>query len=107
MTPPSTLPPAPSGAFTPEQKEYLAGFMAGVGASGLVPFVGHTPGGQVTASPANAATANLAAAEPTVHGTPLSDLCKEERWKYDENPLDAWDRLLQHADENKFPDPEH
>ncbi|MES2694521.1 MAG: NirA family protein [Verrucomicrobiota bacterium] len=110
---PETLPSLPSlpQPFTPAQKEYLAGFMAGVGASGIMPFVGQTPGGQLTASPAQSASANLAApvptAEPTVHGTPLSDLCKEERWKYDENPLDAWDRLLKHADEDKMPDGEH
>ena len=99
--------------FSAEQKEYLAGFMAGLGAAGLAPFVGQTSAGQLTATPAASATPNLAApapapaAEPTVHGTPLSDLCKEERWKYDENPLDAWDRLLRHADENKVPDAEH
>ncbi len=93
--------------FTSEQKEYLAGFMAGAMASGV--FVGTNSAGQLTASPAAATGGNLAApaGEPTVHGTPLSDLCKEERWKYDENPLDAWERLLKHADENKFPDPEN
>lgn len=107
----STETSAPPQPFSAEQKEYLAGFMAGVAASGLVPFVGRTVNGQVTASAENSTTPNLAAtaaaAEPTVHGTPLSDLCREERWKYDENPLDAWDRLLRHADENKAPDPEH
>ncbi len=36
-------------------------------------------------------------------GTPLSDLCKEERFKYDEDPLDIWDKLVRHADEDKFP----
>ncbi|MSU51079.1 MAG: NirA family protein [Opitutus sp.] len=83
--------------------------MAGVGAGGLAPFVGHTASGLVTAAPAASATPNLAApaSEPALHGTPLSDLCKEERWKYDENPLDAWDRLLRHADENMIPDAEN
>ncbi|MBI5772002.1 MAG: NirA family protein [Verrucomicrobia bacterium] len=90
--------------------------MAGVSASGLLPFVGLSANGQLTAAPAaggalrpDGAPLNLAAppAEDTVFHTPLSDLCKEERWKYDENPLDAWDRLLKHADENKTPDPEH
>ena len=83
--------------------------MAGVAASGLIPFAGHTVGGLVTANSANAVTSNLAAApaEESVFGTPLGDLCKEERWKYDENPLDAWDRLLRHADEDKFPDVEN
>jgi ferredoxin-nitrite reductase len=97
-----------SQPFTPEQKEYLQGFMAGALASGAFPFVGTNAAGQLTAAPGAATTGNLAApAEPAVHGTPLGDLCKEERWKYDENPLDAWDRLLKHADENKLPDPEH
>jgi len=105
-----TLPPPPAGgAFSPEQKEYLAGFMAGIGAAGLAPFVGHTAEGQITAVPGRTGDTNRAAPAPeaTVHGTPLSDLCREERWKYDENPLDAWDRLLRHADENRLPDPEH
>jgi ferredoxin-nitrite reductase len=82
--------------------------MAGVYASGAIPFVGTNAVGQLTATPGAATSGNLAApAEETVHGTPLGDLCKEERWKHDENPLDAWERLLKHADENKFPDPEN
>ena len=88
----------PDGAFTPEQKEYLAGFMAGVGASGLTPAAAGNP----ASTPAAPAPAT-----PTVHGTPLADLCKEERWKHDENPLDAWDRLIRHADANQTPDPEN
>jgi ferredoxin-nitrite reductase len=95
---------APSGTFTPEQKEYLAGFMAGVAAGGA--FVGTNAAGQITAQPANPAEPNLAA-EAAVFGTPLGDLCREERWKHDENPLDAWDRLLQHAESDKFPDAEN
>lgn len=82
--------------------------MAGVSASGV--FVGTTATGQLTASSGTAVNgANLAAPPPedTVFGTPLADLCKEERWKYDENPLDAWERLLKHADEDKLPDPEN
>lgn len=82
--------------------------MAGVAASGIAPFVGQTAAGLITAAPGTAATPNLAQApEATVHGTPLSDLCREERWKYEENPLDAWDRLLRHAEEDRTPDPEH
>lgn len=83
--------------------------MAGVSASGV--FVGVTANGQLTgtAGAAGSGAQNLAAPPPedAVFGTPLSDLCKEERWKYDENPLDAWERLLKHADENKFPDAEN
>ncbi|MEO6568670.1 MAG: NirA family protein [Opitutaceae bacterium] len=106
LTLPSAQVPQP---FSPEQKEYLAGFMAGLSASGV--FVGTTSSGQLTAASGTAAhgAANLAAppAEDTFFGTPLGDLCKEERWKYDEDPLDAWERLLKHADEDKFPDAEN
>ena len=103
--------PAPSAtdSFSPSQKEYLQGFMAGVAASGQLPFTGHTASGQLTASSAHSATGNLSAppAEDTVFGTPVSDLCKEERWKHDEDPLDAWERLIAHADADKFPDAEN
>lgn len=101
----SFLPDPSAQPFTPEQKEYLSGFMAGVAAGGLVPFVGQNSVGQFTTAPADGAANNLA--EPAVFGTPLSDLCKEERWKYDENPLDAWERLLRHAEEDKLPDAEN
>jgi len=80
--------------------------MAGVTASGV--FVGQNAAGQLTGSPGAAATGNLAApADQTVFGTPVGDLCKEERWKHDENPLDAWERLVAHADADKLPDPEN
>lgn len=102
-------PPPPSGAFRPEQKEYLQGFFAGLQASGV--FVGHTAAGQLTASPTSSTTGNLAApapvAEPTVHGTPLADLNQQERWKHADNPLDGWERLLAHAQSDRAPDPEH
>ena len=98
---PATSPSDPARAFSPEQKEYLQGFMAGVSASG------HFPIGGTTSVSSVAAPTAAPSAEPTVHGTPLSDLCKEEKWKHDENPLDAWERLLAHANADKFPDPEN
>jgi ferredoxin-nitrite reductase len=102
--------PAPTDSattgFSPAQKEYLEGFLAALAAQ--VPFVGVTPGGQLTATPSDAvggaAATNLASEEPNVFGTPLADLCKPERWKYDENPLDIWEKLVAHADADKFPD---
>src|SRR5688572_6330639 len=63
--------------FTDEQKEYLAGLMAGLARSR-----GPQP-----------STANESA-----------DLCKQERWKQEEDPLEIWDKLLAHAEQNKFPD---
>jgi len=32
----------------------------------------------------------------------LPDVTKQEVWKYEENPLDSWDRLLAHAEAGKF-----
>jgi ferredoxin-nitrite reductase len=92
-------------AFTDEQKQYLEGFMAGIARRGLFPFVGHTANGRITASAADSATPNLA--EPTVYGTPLSQLCRQERWKHQKDSLDIWDELLAHAEQEKFPDEEY
>ncbi|MDE3084804.1 MAG: NirA family protein, partial [Verrucomicrobiota bacterium] len=109
----SVLPPSaePSAGFTPEQKQYLEGYLAALTAR--IPFVGHTADGRIAADPA-AAPANLAAPalsgverapkEDAVFGTPLSELSKPERWKYDENPLDIWEKLAAHAEADKFPD---
>jgi ferredoxin-nitrite reductase len=92
---------APNSApFSDDQKEYLQGFMAGVAASGQFPLSAGGSTSSPTPSPA-------AAAKPSVHGTPLADLCKEEKWKHDENPLDSWERLLAHSGADKFPDAEN
>ena len=96
----------PSASFTEEQKNYLQGFFAG--AMQRMPFAGHTASGALT-NDATSGVANMAVAEPeepTFWGTPVSDLCAEEVWKYERNPLDLWDELVQHASENKAPDPE-
>jgi ferredoxin-nitrite reductase len=90
--------------FTTEQKEYLQGFLAGAAQRNLTPYVGANGNGQFTADPALGG-ANLAApTEASVFGTPVSDLCKQERWKLEENPLDIWDKLLSHAEQDSFPD---
>jgi ferredoxin-nitrite reductase len=58
---------------------------------------------QATAGLANLATQTIAE-EQTVFGTPISDLCEQEIWKLEQHGLDIWDKLLAHAEENKFPD---
>ncbi len=98
------LPKSPGREFTPEQKEYLAGFMAGIAQRGMIPFVGAMPDGRLTADPAHGGDNLAAPREETVFGTPLSELCKQERWKYEENPLDVWDKLLACAEQDKLPD---
>jgi ferredoxin-nitrite reductase len=93
--------------FTEEQKEYLQGFFAGVAIRNRSPFVGQLPDGKFTAQ-SGSEIANLAtqpiAEERTVFGTPISDLCEQEIWKLEQHGLDVWDKLLAHAEENKFPD---
>src|SRR5260221_13943751 len=99
--------PSLSEAFTDEQKEYLQGFFAGLSARNLNPFVGTLSDGRITATPVPGLE-NQAAPEPsteeTVFGTPVSDLCEQEVWKLEQHGLDIWDKLLAHAEENKFPD---
>lgn len=92
-------------AFTPEQKEYLEGLFAGVAQRAQYPFLGLTAEGTLTADPTQGGT-NLAAPQ-TFHGTPVEELCKQERWKYAEHGLDCWDRILAHAEANRFPDEEN
>ena len=94
-----------AAAFSAEQKEYLQGLFAGVAQRGFAPFVGETAGGLITAD-SNSGVANQAAAPDTYFGTPVEDLCREERWKFEENPLDLWDKLVAHASENKAPAPD-
>jgi ferredoxin-nitrite reductase len=102
----ASIAPVGSESFTPEQKEYLSGFFAGAMQQFARPFVGVAASGHITSDPASG-VANLAAeADETYHGTPLSDLSREERWKFEQNPLDIWDKLLQHAKENRAPQTE-
>jgi ferredoxin-nitrite reductase len=89
--------------FNAEQKEYLLAFFAGAMQRGSGPFAGHTASGLITADPASGCANQAAPAEENFHGTPVSDLSREELWKYEQNPLDIWDKLLAHAAENRAP----
>ncbi|MDQ2844337.1 MAG: NirA family protein [Acidobacteriota bacterium] len=88
--------------FTPQQKDYLAAFFTA--ALPRLPFVGNLAAGLITADASSGAT-NLA--ESMFCNTPIEDLCAEELWKYARNPLDVWDALLTHAQEDRAPDAEH
>lgn len=96
----------PAGEFTAAQKEYLSGFMAGIAQRGLFPYVGTTADGLITGSAADGGANQAAPAEETIHGTPLSEVTKQELWKHAENPLDSWDRVIAHAEQNKLPNEE-
>jgi len=98
-----SLAPGNSAVFSAEQKEYLLGFVAGAMERDAGPFVGRTASGLFTADLASGAVNRAEPAEETLHGTAVSELCREELWKYEQNPLDVWDKLLAHADENRVP----
>lgn len=95
--------PVDSAGFTTEQKEYLTGFFAGVTQRMQMPLVGLTADGQLTDDLSSQAANPTTSPEPAVYGTPVSDLSREELWKYEQNPLDIWDKLIAHAEENRAP----
>ncbi len=84
--------------FTPEQKEYLAGFLAGIQRRYPASQASAAGDGKISTDPAR---------EEMIFGTPLADATRQERWKHGEHPLDGWDRILAHAEANKFPDEEN
>jgi ferredoxin-nitrite reductase len=95
--------------FSREQKEYLQGYFQGLACSGMMPFVGHLPSGRITNLPEpglvnRAAEALSPEEEKTVYRTPVSDLCEQEIWKLEQHGLDVWDKLIAHANEERFPD---
>ena len=69
--------------------------------------MGLTPSGHITADASQGGSNQGAVAqEETIHGFALGDVTKQELWKHSENPLDSWDRLLEHAQANQFPNDE-
>ncbi|MCC6234935.1 MAG: NirA family protein, partial [Verrucomicrobiales bacterium] len=91
----TVTPPPPGTTFSEEQKEYLAGIMAGIAQRRAFPYVGILPdSGLLTENPAHGGP-NLAAPatppEETIHGTPISEVTKQELWTKDLHGLDAWD----------------
>ena len=86
-----------SASFTTEQKEYLQGFFAGVAMRGQGAFAGQTSSGLITNDP------TAVAPEEMVFNTPVADLCKEERWKHEQNPFEIWDKLIDYAARNEPP----
>jgi len=92
-----------SAEFTTEQKEYLQGFFGGIARRGLIPFAGQTADGLITNDPASGLLNQAAETEPLWFNTPVSDLSREERWKFEQNPLAIWDKLLQYSHQNEPP----
>lgn len=92
-----------SAAFTPEQKQYLQGFFSGVSQRGMTPFVGHTSEGLITSDPASGLANQAAEVEDKWFDIAVSDLCREERWKYEQDPFWIWDKILQYSSRDQPP----
>lgn len=85
-----------NSGFTEEQTNYLSGFVSGVLQSRALPFLGQDAYRRFTHEP-------VVAVDETIFGTPLDDLCKEERIKHEKNGLDCYDSILANATTNAFP----
>ncbi len=87
------------GEFTTEQKRYLEGFTSGIQVGRLKPAGGATG----PAAPSGPDAPHLAAqAKTEAAGKKLAD---QEKWKRDEHPFDAYQRLKDQAAKDEFPKP--
>ena len=91
--------------FNAEQRRYLEGFAAGIGAARMT---GGLAGGQGAAAPAPEPTGpdaiHLKAQDATVKAG--GKLCEQEKWKRAESPFDGHNRLKAEAATGKAPKPE-
>ncbi|MBB5338192.1 NirA family protein [Tunturiibacter gelidoferens] len=92
-----------STEFTSEQKEYLQSFFGSIAQRGLTPFVGHTAAGLITNDPASGLPNQGVESEPLWFNAPASDLSREERWKFEQDPFTIWEKLLQYSNQNQPP----
>ncbi len=96
-----------TGDFNPEQKRYLEGFVAGVqiakaakGVAGAAPAVGAPVAASESAGPD---AAGLAAQNRVLaSGRKLSD---PEKFKREQHPFDAYERLKEQASKAEYPKP--
>lgn len=91
-----------SGPFSDEQKQYLEGYFCALRQQGGIPWLGQNAEGQFTSDAP--APGEASATAPTVFGTPVDDLSKEERIKHERHGLDVWDTLVANADADRFPE---
>ncbi len=95
--------------FSPEQKRYLEGFVAGVqiakaakSVAGATPAAG-APAAVAAPEPAGPDAAGLAAQNRVLaSGRKLSD---PEKFKREQHPFDTYERLKAHAAKGEYPKP--
>ncbi|MEM6749150.1 MAG: NirA family protein [Planctomycetota bacterium] len=83
----SSLDGAPLEGFSPDQRAYLEGLLEQLDLTTVF-------------KPAPAA----GAAAVSVHGTPLEDLCSQEKWKLERPPGEWWPTLAEHAAADRMPE---
>ena len=94
-----------SGDFTPEQKRYLEGFVAGVQARGGNGLLAPSPVSPAIAEsrPMGPDAPHLIAQDETIKaGKKLAD---QEKWKREEHPFDAYPKLRGQAARDEPPKP--
>lgn len=116
-----------SNGFSPEQQNYLQGFMLGADVARTVrglPILSGScgPSGTTIAVGANSLSKQMTGSNGSVHKPELpcgperlhyaaqkqvtdagKKLSPEEKAKWDKHPFDMWDELLAHAREGRFP----
>jgi ferredoxin-nitrite reductase len=88
-----------AGDFTPEQKRYLEGFLSGLTAA----RAGRGTVLAGTAQPSGPDAPHLAAQNRVLAGG--GKLSDQEKFKREQHPFDAYDRLKDQAAKNEFPKP--
>ncbi len=90
-----------SGDFSSEQKRYLEGFMSGLNAARAAR--GTLAGGQGASQPSGPDAPHIAAQDRVIaSGQKLSD---PEKFKREQHPFDAYERLKSQAEKNEAPKP--
>jgi ferredoxin-nitrite reductase len=92
-----------SSDFTPEQKRYLEGFVSGIQARGgtVFPAPGNAPQALPEPKPMGPDAPHLIAQDETIKaGKKLAD---QEKWKREEHPFDAYQKLRGQAGRDEYP----
>jgi ferredoxin-nitrite reductase len=88
-----------SGDFTPEQKRYLEGFVSGLAAARSA----RTGNSAAAAEPSGPDADHLKAQNRVLAAG--GKLSEQEKFKREQHPFDAYDRLKEQAAKNEFPKP--
>src|SRR5215831_14789592 len=96
-----TVQPTMDGEFTAEQKRYLEGFTSGLQIARAMR--GRDTGSKVDAEPTDPDAVHLKAQDRFLkEGNKLSD---QEKFKREQHPFDAYERLKEQAEKNEAPKP--